>query len=115
MAKLKLKQVLESDRKYLSQHPELDHYIRPITEPELLEGIGMGQDIDNSARVLVGEIIKGIRVRLTFMGDSTDRPLKEFRNMQREQQQRSQQGQGQGQGQGKKPKPKRPFKGFGKE
>jgi len=104
----KLKQVLESDRKYLAQHPDLDHYIRPITEPEILEGIGLGQDIDDSARVLVGEIIPGMRVRLTFMDDSTERLLKKFRNMQR-QQQRSRQGSVQGK------KPKRPFKGFGKD
>jgi len=79
LKKLKLKQVLASDREYFAQHPDLDYYIRPITEPEILQGRKLGQDVDATARVLVGSPLLGVRIRLTCMDASIDVALREFR------------------------------------
>lgn len=73
-----LETVMQRDRDFFRQHPECDYYIRPITDVEVLEGQAMGTIVDETARVLVGEIVPGSRVRLTILDDLPP-PVEEFR------------------------------------
>lgn len=58
-----LEQVMQRDRDFFLQHPECDYYVRAITPVEILEGQAMGKPVDDKARVLVGEVVPGNRVR----------------------------------------------------
>ena len=75
-------QVMEADREFFAQHPDREYYIRPITEPEVVEGRSMGKAVTSDAYVLVGELAPGSRVRLTIM-DGSAPPIEEFRTMKR--------------------------------
>ncbi len=78
-----LEQVMEMDRDFFRQHPERDYYVRSITPVEILEGQALGKPVDHQARVLVGEVAPGSRVRLTILDDRPP-PVEEFRAMQRQ-------------------------------
>jgi hypothetical protein len=77
-----LEQVMQQDRNFFLQHPETDYYVRPITPAEVMEGQSMGKVVDATARVLVGEVAPGSRVRLTILDDLP--PLDEFRALQQQ-------------------------------
>jgi len=78
-----LEQVMEKDRDFFRQHPEQDYYVRSITPVEILEGQALGKPVDDQARVLVGEVAPGSRVRLTILDDLPP-PVEEFRKIQRQ-------------------------------
>jgi hypothetical protein len=78
-----LEQVMQSDRDFFLQHPEREYYVRPITPVEIFEGQSLGKLVGENARVLVGEIIPGSRVRLTILDDLPP-PVKEFRAIQQQ-------------------------------
>jgi hypothetical protein len=78
-----LERVMQRDREFFRQHPECDYYVRPITQVEVLEGQALGKEVDEKARVLVGEIVPGSRVRLTILDDLPP-PIEEFRAMQQQ-------------------------------
>jgi hypothetical protein len=78
-----LEQVMQSDRDFFLQHPEREYYVRLITPVEVLEGQSLGKLVGENARVLVGEIIPGSRVRLTILDDLPP-PVKEFRAIQQQ-------------------------------
>jgi hypothetical protein len=78
-----LEQVMQQDRNFFLQHPETDYYVRPITPAEVREGQSMGKVVDATARVLVGEVAPGSRVRLTILDDLPP-PLDEFRALQQQ-------------------------------
>jgi hypothetical protein len=74
---------MQQDRDFFLQHPETDYYVRPITPAEVMEGQSMGKVVDATARVLVGEVAPGSRVRLTILDDLPP-PLDEFRALQQQ-------------------------------
>ncbi len=76
-------QVMQRDRNFFLQHPDLDYYVRPITPVEVLEGKALGKVVHDNARVLVGEVIPGSRIRLTILDDLPP-PVEEFRAMQQQ-------------------------------
>lgn len=76
-----LEQVMQRDRDFFLQHPECDYYVRPITPVEIREGQALGKDVDESACVLVGEVVPGNRIRLTCI-DGLPPPVEEFRASQ---------------------------------
>ncbi|MBE9182447.1 hypothetical protein IQ268_28260 [Oculatella sp. LEGE 06141] len=76
-----LEEVMQRDRDFFRQHPEQDYYIRAITPVEVLEGQAMGKVVGEDARVLVGEVIPGNRIRMTILDDLPP-PVEEFRAMQ---------------------------------
>jgi len=78
-----LEQVMQQDRNFFLQHPETDYYVRPITPAEVMEGQSMGKVVNATARVLVGEVAPGSRVRLTILDDLPP-PLDEFRALQQQ-------------------------------
>jgi hypothetical protein len=78
-----LEQVMQQDRNFFLQHPETDYYVRNITPAEVIEGQSMGKVVDATARVLVGEVAPGSRVRLTILDDLPP-PLDEFRALQQQ-------------------------------
>ena len=75
-----LEQVMQQDRDFFLRHPETDYYVRPITPAEVVEGQSMGKVVEATARVLVGEVAPGSRVRLTIL-DELPPPIDEFRAM----------------------------------
>lgn len=75
--------VMQRDREFFLQHPECDYYIRPITPAEILEGQSLGREVHEQARVLVGEVIPGSRVRLTVFDDMPP-PIEDFRAIQQQ-------------------------------
>jgi hypothetical protein len=78
-----LEQVMQRDRDFFLQHPECDYYVRPITAVEVLEGQSLGKTVDESARVLVGEVMPGSRIRLTVLDDLPP-PVEDFKLMQQQ-------------------------------
>jgi len=78
-----LDQVKQRDREFFLQHPECDYYVRPITPAEVLEGQSLGKDVHAQARVLVGEVVPGNRVRLTILDDLAP-PIEEFKALQQQ-------------------------------
>jgi hypothetical protein len=64
-----LDQVMQRDRSFSLQHPGRDYYVRPITPVEVLEGQALSKQVHEQARVLVGEVISGSRIRLTILDD----------------------------------------------
>jgi hypothetical protein len=70
--------VMERDRQYFLQHPEQDHYFRPITAVEVVEAQLLGRDADQSTQMLVGEVAPGYRMRLAGK-DGFPPELEEFR------------------------------------
>jgi len=76
-------QVMQRDREFLLQHPNLDYYVRPITPVEVLEGQALGKEVHDNARVLVGEVVPGSRIRLTILDDLPP-PVEEFRAIQQQ-------------------------------
>lgn len=84
-----LDQVMQGDREFFLQHPDRDYYVRPITPVEILEGQALGKNVHDNARVLVGEVVPGSRIRLTILDDLPP-PVEEFKAIQ--QQIRSQMG-----------------------
>lgn len=79
----KLEEVMQCDRDFFLQNPECDYYVRPITSIEILEGQVLGKAIDETARVLVGEVCPGSRIRLTIL-DNLPPPVEEFRAIQQQ-------------------------------
>ncbi len=78
-----LDQVIQRDRSFFLQHPDRDYYVRPITPVEVLEGQALGKDVHEQARVLVGEVVPGSRIRLTIL-DHLPPPVEEFRAIQQQ-------------------------------
>jgi hypothetical protein len=78
-----LEQVMQQDRDFFLQHPECDYYVRPIAPVEVVEGQSLGKVVDENARVLVGEVVPGSRVRLTILDDLPP-PVEEFRDIQQQ-------------------------------
>lgn len=76
-------QVMQRDREFFLQHPDQDYYVRPITLVEVLEGQVLGKEVHDNARVLVGEVVPGSRIRLTILDDLPP-PVEEFRAMQQQ-------------------------------
>jgi hypothetical protein len=64
-----LDQVMQCDRAFFHQHPDLDYYVRPITPVEVMEGQALGKEVHDNARVLAGEVVPGSRIRLTILDD----------------------------------------------
>jgi hypothetical protein len=40
-----LDQVMQCDRAFFHQHPDLDYYVRPITPVEVMEGQALGKEV----------------------------------------------------------------------
>jgi len=78
-----LEQVMQRDREFFLQHPECDYYVRSITPVEILEGQALGKETHEQARVLVGEVVPGSRVRLTILDDLPP-PIEEFKALQQQ-------------------------------
>ncbi len=78
-----LEAVMQGDRDFFVQHPERDYYVRPITPVEVMEGRAMGRQVDETAEMLVGEVVPGSRVRLTIVSD-LDSTIAEFRTIQQQ-------------------------------
>lgn len=78
-----LDQVMQRDRDFFLQHPDRDYYVRPITPVEVLEGQALGKEVHDNARVLVGEVVPGSRIRLTILDDLPP-PVEEFRAIQQQ-------------------------------
>jgi hypothetical protein len=78
-----LDQVMQRDRAFFLQHPDQDYYVRPITPVEVLEGQALGKEVHDNARVLVGEVVPGSRIRLTILDDLPP-PVEEFRTIQQQ-------------------------------
>ena len=78
-----LEQIMQQDRDFFLQHPDCDYYVRPITPVEVLEGRTMGKLVHESARVLVGEVVPGSRIRLTVLDDLPP-PVAEFKSLQQQ-------------------------------
>lgn len=78
-----LEQVMQQDRDFFLQHPDCDYYVRPITPVEVIEGQAMGKSVNESARVLVGEVVPGSRIRLTILDDLPP-PVEEFKALQQQ-------------------------------
>lgn len=76
-------QVMQRDRTFFLQHPDQDYYVRPITPVEILEGQALGKEVHEQARVLVGEVVPGSRIRLTILDDLPP-PVEEFRAIQQQ-------------------------------
>ena len=80
---VQLDEVMQRDRTFFLQHPECDYYVRPITPVEVLEGQALGKEVHEQARVLVGEVVPGSRVRLTILDDLPP-PIEEFKALQQQ-------------------------------
>lgn len=78
-----LDQVMQRDRAFFLQHPDLDYYVRLITPVEVLEGQALGKEVHEQAQVLVGEVVPGSRIRLTILDDLPP-PVEEFRAIQQQ-------------------------------
>jgi hypothetical protein len=50
---------------------------------EVLEGQALGKEVHDKARVLVGEVVSGSRIRLTILDDLPP-PVEEFRAIQQQ-------------------------------
>ncbi len=50
---------------------------------EILEGQALGKEVHEQARVLVGEVVSGSRIRLTILDDLPP-PVEEFRAIQQQ-------------------------------
>ncbi len=74
---------MQQDRQFFLQHPDCDYYVRPITAVEILEGQALGKPVHDQARVLIGEIVPGSRVRLTILDDLPP-PVEQFKAIQQQ-------------------------------
>lgn len=78
-----LELVMQRDREFFLRHPERDYYVRQITPVEVLEGQALGKEVHGNARVFVGEVAPGSRIRLPILDDLPP-PVEEFRAFQQQ-------------------------------